>query len=192
MFFQRPAGRSGPPSSGDACCRGREREGLLRRHGTGSALLTHVQGFSPSQKPPRQRTGGEWQLTHPAAALESNLQVPLITGEAASSKSKGNQAGKASPQKPSGKPSQPSRHARPSLSRVLPSNRSGGAEILRGRVEAGAGPTPLAAPSAKPSPCQRGAGPKPHVPKISGCRSKPLHGQRGRSPRVHQLCAGSE
>lgn len=152
----------GPPlRSGDAYCRGREREELLRRHGTGlDPLLTHLQGFSSSLKPrpPRRRTGGERELTHRATAPERNLQGPPITSEAASSKSKANQAGKASPQKPSGKPSRRPR-------RALPSNRSRGAEILRGRMETGAGPSPLAAPSAKPFPCQRRVGPKPHVSK---------------------------
>lgn len=169
LFLQRPAGRSlRAPSSGDAYRRGWEMQGLLHRHGTGlDPLLAHLQGFSSSLKPrpPRRRTGGEWELTHPAAAPERNLQGLPITSKAASSKSKGNRAGKASPQIPSGKPSHRPRRTHPSLPHAPPSNRSRGAGILRERMETGAGPTPLANPGAKPCLCQRRTGPKPHVPK---------------------------
>ena len=101
------------------------------------------------------------------------MQGPPITSKAASSNLKGNRAGKASPQKPSGKPSQRPRRTRPSLLCSLPSNRSRGTEILQGRTETGAGPTPLAAPGAKPSPCQRRVGPKSHVPKLATASPNP-------------------
>lgn len=115
LFFQRPAGRSGLPAREmPTAGKGRGKESSV---GTGlDPLLAHLQSFSSSLKPrpPRRRTRGEWEQTHPAAAPERNLQGPPIPSKAASSKSKGNQAGKASPQNPSGKPSQPPRRARPS------------------------------------------------------------------------------
>lgn len=114
-----------------------------------------------------------------------------ITKEAASSKSKGKTARKAPPQKPSSKASQWPRRVQPSLPRALPSNRSRGAEILQGRVETGAGPTPLAAPSAKPSPCQRRAGPKPHVPEVAAAGPNPSTAEEAPVLPCHSSALGA-
>lgn len=106
-----------------------------------------------------------------------------ITSQAASSKSKGNRAGKASPPRPSGEPSHRPRRSLPSLPRTLPSNRSRGAENLQGMMEMGARPTPLAVPGAKPSPCQRERG-QSHTCQIQRLPLQTPPGPKRRNPRA--------
>lgn len=96
MFFQRPAGCPGPPAQ-EMPTAGEGRGKLLYQRSSGlDAILTHRQGFSSSLKsrPPRQRTGGERELTHPAAALKRNSQDPPSPGKLHLPSQKARQPGK--------------------------------------------------------------------------------------------------